>query len=381
MKRFLISAALMLATVASFACTNLIVGKKASADGSVMCTYNCDGFGFASPLSYYAPGRHAPGELIALRGEGRYVAQADYTYGVVGLMNENQVTIVETTWDGREELRNREGWLDYFTLMRLTLQRATSAREAIAIMDALIKEYGYNSTGESFAICDPEEAWIMELIGKGPGRKGGVWVALRVPDDCICAYANSSRIRQFPQARRVDKKLGFKKKRNFRDFPKLSPVKYPSRLKLDLAERLFESEKGHLAQFPGGEIRWTEDGTNGLSITETDLRIRKAEIQCVHEAMNGREVANDAGTVWILNEDLAFGYGKGLKPKAKEEVSYVFVARRMLNGLPAGSFILLAHIPSQIVVDSLIGAFRGDETAIENIHVLKSKGMITFVTE
>ena len=179
----------------------------------------------------------------------------------------------------------------------------------------------------------------------------------------------------------VDKKLGFKKKRNFRDFPKLSPVKYPSRLKLDLAERLFESEKGHLAQFPGGEIRWTEDGTNGLSITKTDLRIRKAEIQCVHEAMKGREVANDAGTVWILNEDLAFGYGKGLKPKAKEEVSYVFVARRMLNGLPAGSFILLAHIPSQIVVDSLIGAFRGDETAIENIHVLKSKGMITFVTE
>ena len=209
MKRLILSVLLLFAAVASYACTNLIVGKKASADGSVMCTYNCDGFGFASPLSYYAPGRHAPGELIALRGEGRYVAQADYTYGVVGLMNENQVTIVETTWDGREELRNREGWLDYFTLMRLTLQRATSAREAIAIMDALIKEYGYNSTGESFAICDPEEAWIMELIGKGPERKGGVWVALRVPDDCICAYANSSRIRQFPQARRVDKKLGF----------------------------------------------------------------------------------------------------------------------------------------------------------------------------
>ena len=209
MKRLILSALLLCSAVAAFACTNLIVGKKASADGSVMCTYNCDGFGFASPLSYYAPGRHAPGELIALRGDGRFVAQAEYTYGVVGLMNENQVCIVETTWDGRKELRNPEGYLDYFTLMRLTLQRATSARDAIAIMDGLIREYGYNSTGESFAVCDPEEAWIMELIGKGPGRKGGVWVALRVPDDAICAYANSSRIRQFPQARRADKKLGF----------------------------------------------------------------------------------------------------------------------------------------------------------------------------
>ena len=207
MKRLILSALLLCSAVAAFACTNLIVGKKASADGSVMCTYNCDGF--ASPLSYYAPGRHAPGELIALRGDGRFVAQAEYTYGVVGLMNENQVCIVETTWDGRKELRNPEGYLDYFTLMRLTLQRATSARDAIAIMDGLIREYGYNSTGESFAVCDPEEAWIMELIGKGPGRKGGVWVALRVPDDAICAYANSSRIRQFPQARRADKKLGF----------------------------------------------------------------------------------------------------------------------------------------------------------------------------
>ncbi|MCR4824749.1 MAG: C69 family dipeptidase [Bacteroidales bacterium] len=209
-----ILATVLLLSVPADACTNLIVGKAASVDGSVMCTYNCDGFGFASPLSYSAPGRHAPGEMIALRGfrpgsEVRYIAQADYTYGVVGLMNENQVTIVETTWDGREELRNPEGYLDYFTLMDLALQRSTTAREAIAQMHALVQEYGYNSTGESFAVCDKEEAWIMELIGKGPGRKGGVWVALRVPDDCITAYANASRIRQFPQAGKADRKLGF----------------------------------------------------------------------------------------------------------------------------------------------------------------------------
>ena len=210
----LAAASLLLTAVPTDACTNLIVGKAASVDGSVICTYNCDGFGFASPLSYSAPGRHAPGEMIALRGYGpnaqpRLIAQAPYTYAVVGLMNENQVSIVETTWDGRQELRNPEGWLDYFTLMDLALQRSTSAREAIAVMDALVQEYGYGSTGESFAICDKEEAWIMEMIGKGPGRKGAIWVAMRVPDDAICAYANSSRIRQFPQARKADKKLGF----------------------------------------------------------------------------------------------------------------------------------------------------------------------------
>ncbi len=214
MKKTILSAALCFLTVASFACTNLIVGKKASVDGSVMCTYNCDGFGFAQPLGFYAAGRHAPGEMISVRGfgpagGGRFIAQADYTYGVVGLMNENQVTIVETTWDGREELRNPEGYLDYFTLMDLALQRSTSAREAIAIIDGLVQEYGYSSTGENFVVADKDEAWIMEIIGKGPGRKGAVWVALRVPDDCICAYANSSRIRQFPQAKKVDKKLGF----------------------------------------------------------------------------------------------------------------------------------------------------------------------------
>ena len=209
------SAAILAASaINSDACTNLIVGKKASADGSVICTYNCDGYGFASSLSYSLPGHHEPGEMIALRGWGpnsetHYIPQAEYTYGVVGLMNENQVSIVETTWDGRKELRNPEGWFDYFTLMHITLQRAGSAREAIAIMDKLVQEFGYNSTGESFAVCDKEEAWIMELIGKGPGRKGGVWVARRLPDDCITAYANSSRIQQFPQAKKIDKKLGF----------------------------------------------------------------------------------------------------------------------------------------------------------------------------
>ena len=204
MKKILITVLLaMLGWESASACTNLIVGKKASTDGSVMCTYNCDGFGFSGSLSYSPSGHHEPGELIAIHGwgpshEGRFVKQVEYTYNVVGLMNEKQVTIVETTFDGRLELVNPDGLLDYFSLMRLALQRSSTAREAIRCMAELVEEYGYNSSGETLTICDPNEAWIMEIIGKGPDRKGAVWVALRVPDDCICAHANLSRIRQIP---------------------------------------------------------------------------------------------------------------------------------------------------------------------------------------
>ena len=201
----------LLAQPAAWACTNLIVGKKASKDGSVMCTYNCDGFGFSGSLFYSPAGRHTPGELIAIHGwgpshEGQFVKQVEYTYNVVGLMNEHQVTIVETTFDGRLEMQNHDGLLDYFSLMRLALQRSATAREAIKCMAELVAEYGYNSSGESITVCDPNEAWIMEIIGKGPDRKGAVWVALRIPDDCICAHANLSRIRQFPLEKRKAKK-------------------------------------------------------------------------------------------------------------------------------------------------------------------------------
>ena len=211
MNKTIITLFILLAAMPAMACTNLIVGKGASADGSVMCSYNCDGFGFSGSLFYSPAGRHAPGEQIAIHGwgpahPGRYVAQVDYTYNVVGLMNEKQVTIIETTFDGRLELVNHDGLLDYFSLMRLALQRSATAREAISCMATLVEEYGYNSSGESITVCDPNEAWIMEIIGKGPDRKGAVWVALRIPDDCICAHANLSRIRQFP----LEKKRSFK---------------------------------------------------------------------------------------------------------------------------------------------------------------------------
>ena len=203
-KLFIVVWVLFMAVQSAWACTNLIVGKKASTDGSVMCSYNCDGFGFSGSLFYSPSGRHTPGEKIAIHGwgpshEGMFVEQVEYTYNVVGLMNEKQVTIVETTFDGRLELVNHSGLLDYFSLMRLALQRSATAREAIRCMAELVEQYGYNSSGESITVCDPNEAWIMEIIGKGPDRKGAVWVALRIPDDCICAHANLSRIRQFPQ--------------------------------------------------------------------------------------------------------------------------------------------------------------------------------------
>ena len=211
MKKQIILALLLALATGAMACTNLIVGKKASADGSVICTYNCDGFGFAGSLFHTPAGRHTPGEKIAIHGWGpshndQFVEQVEYTYNVVGFTNERQVTIVESTFDGRLELQNPEGLLDYFSLMRLALQRSSSAREAIRCMAELVERYGYNSSGESITVCDPNEAWIMEMVGKGPGRKGAVWVALRIPDDCISAHANLSRIRHFP----LEKKRQYK---------------------------------------------------------------------------------------------------------------------------------------------------------------------------
>ena len=201
-------------TTDSSACTNIIVGKKASADGSVICTYNCDGFGFSGSMKYTPAGAHEKGEKIAIRTWGSgpikgYVDQVDYTYGVIGYINDHQVSIVETTFGGRDELQNPEGILDYDTMMHLALERSASAREAIIVMGNLLRDYGYNQTGETITVCDKDEAWIFEVIGKGPGRKGAVWVAVRIPDDCISAHANISRIREFPQTRKADKATGF----------------------------------------------------------------------------------------------------------------------------------------------------------------------------
>lgn len=196
------------------ACTNLIVGKRASADGSTIVTYSSDDYGAYGYLFWQPGGKHKPGETRSLYhyetnnylGE---IPEADSTYQVIGLTNEKQLTIVETTFGGREELYDGEGIFDYGSLMQVTLQRAKNAREALRTMVDLVEKYGYQSEGESFTIADPNEAWVMDMIGKGKGQKGALWVARRIPDDCICAHANHSRIRQFPQTKKVDKRLGY----------------------------------------------------------------------------------------------------------------------------------------------------------------------------
>ncbi|MBO4550340.1 MAG: C69 family dipeptidase [Bacteroidaceae bacterium] len=189
---------------AAHACTNLIVGKKASKDGSVIISYSQDDYGAFEPLRVIPAADHPAGTMHPLYHyeSGNYlgeIPEVPHTYGIVGLMNEHQLSIHETTYGGREELVDTiSGLIDYGSLMVLALQRAKTAREAIQVMTDLTEKYGYESEGESFTIADPNEAWIMDMIGKGPGRKGTVWVAMRIPDDCISGHANQSRIHKFP---------------------------------------------------------------------------------------------------------------------------------------------------------------------------------------
>ncbi len=183
------------------ACTNILVTKGASTDGSVMITYACDGR-FHPHLRRQAAADHEPGEVLEIKdwsGKVRgTIPQVAHTYAVVGLMNEHQVAISETTTTGREELQNPDGLLHYWQLIKLALERGATAREAIEVMTSLVAEHGYQSTAESFSIADPNEVWLMEMIGAGPGGEGAVWVARRIPDGFIAAYANAPRIREFP---------------------------------------------------------------------------------------------------------------------------------------------------------------------------------------
>lgn len=202
MKSLVLTAAMLLASSGAFACSNLIVGKKASVDGSVMVSYNADDYGMFGHLCHYPAGTHPKGSMRQIYDwdSGVYhgeIEEAPVTYNVIGNINEFQLSIGETTYGGREEMVDSTGILDYGSLIYVTLQRAKTAREAISVMTSLVEKYGYNSEGETFSICDPNEAWIMEMQGTGAGSKGVVWVAMRIPDDAICAHANQSRIGKF----------------------------------------------------------------------------------------------------------------------------------------------------------------------------------------
>ena len=202
-KLFLTATILAGAISNALACTSLIAGKNATTDGSVMITYAADShvrFGF---LENQPAADHKPGEMRQIiewtsnKPLGQ-IPEVAHTYGTIGNINEHGVAISESTWGGRPELKEPNGILDYGSLIFIALQRAKTARKAIKIMTDLVNEYGYYSTGESFSIADENEAWIMEMIGKGKDEKGAVWVAMRDPDDCISGHANHSRIHQFP---------------------------------------------------------------------------------------------------------------------------------------------------------------------------------------
>lgn len=181
------------------ACTNVLVSKGASKDGSVMVTYAADSHVLYGELYFRPAGIFPKGSSLDIVNwdSGKFmgkIPQIGKTYQTVGNMNEHQVSIVESTFGGREELPNPDGIMDYGSLIYVTLQRASSAREAIDIMTQLVEKHGYASGGESFSIADKNEIWIMEMVGKGTKEKGAVWVAARVPDGYICAHANQSRI-------------------------------------------------------------------------------------------------------------------------------------------------------------------------------------------
>ncbi len=186
-----------------FCGTNIIVGKNASTDGSTFCTYSADSYYLYGDLSFFPSTDYAKYTQTKIYGwdTHRYqglIDQTGSTFAVLGNINEHQVCITESTFGGRKELIDTTGVLDYGNLIYVTLQRSRTAQEAIQVMTDLVDKYGYCSSGETFSIADPNEIWIMEMIGKGPDIKGAVWVAMRMPDDCISVHSNHSRITTFP---------------------------------------------------------------------------------------------------------------------------------------------------------------------------------------
>ena len=188
----------------SFACTNFIVGKAASTNGQTMITYAADSYGLYGFLRYQPAANHQKGEMRKVYDwdTNKYlceIPEVEHTYSVIGNMNEHQVTIGETTYGGRLELMDTvSGLIDYGSMIYIALERSRTAREALQVMTDLVAQFGYASEGESFSIADPNEVWLLELIGKGPGNKGAVWVATRIPDDAISGHANQPRITKLP---------------------------------------------------------------------------------------------------------------------------------------------------------------------------------------
>ncbi len=197
---FLASAVALGLPVKTDACTSILVTKGASVDGSTMISYSADAEFHPRPRIIPAAD-HKPGskkEIRGWRGVLGHVPEVRHTYKVVGLMNEHQLAIGETTFGGRTELKSNKGIFHYYPLMLIALERAKTAREAITVMTSLVEKYGYISEGESISIADKNEVWLLEIVGPGKNRRGAIWVAVRIPDGMVAAHANMSRIHRFP---------------------------------------------------------------------------------------------------------------------------------------------------------------------------------------
>ena len=191
------------ATIPAWGCSSLIAGKDATTDGSTMISYAADSHVLYGALKYFPAADHQKDAMREIREWDTnkhlgYIPEVAHTYSVVGNMNEHQLAITESTWECRPELDTPKGMIDYGSLIFIALQRCKTAREAIQTMTSLVEKYGYCSSGESFSIADPNEIWVLELVGKGQDEKGAVWVAVRIPDNAISGHANLSRIHQFP---------------------------------------------------------------------------------------------------------------------------------------------------------------------------------------
>lgn len=309
---------LLLSAPLTHACTNFIAGKKATVDGSVMVTYTCDGE-FHPHLRRIEAADHEPGAMQKLtHWTGEVLGEIPYpshTYGVVNLMNDKQVTIGETTTGGRDELINPEGTFHYWHLMQATLQRAATAREAVEVIGQLVADHGYRSSGESFAIGGPNEAWIMEIVGPGPGNDGAYWVALRVPDDCVSAYANMGRIGTFPT-----------------DDPK-NCLYSPGMEEFAASQGWYDPEDG--------PFNWREafHPADAQKLRYTATRVWSLFRRCAP----GAEFSND----YHRGEDGAEPYPLWIKPEAKLDVADVFHLMRdhyegtefdMTQGVDAGPY-------------------------------------------
>ena len=257
------------------------------------------------------------------------------------------------------------------TMIRKLSVIAAVAAAATCAVAADGDSSGKASAGESVLIpLDKAEATIDAIVKTE--ASGGKPLS---PSSEPIAY-------RYDQARRayVDAKLGFSK-RTPSHFPKLAEVKRFSGMKLEFEERFSESVTNRLAQFSGGEIRWTEDGKTGLSLLASDRKLRDAQIEFIKREMKGRETANKTGTLWILDGDFVFGYAIGLDESRPDELAFVLVVRNDRVGIPAGSFVIFEYMPSQRVLDSVIGSFRGDAASCANVKLLESGKLLTVLKE